>query len=62
MDKSGMKQLSCRDFGVDCDFVARGKTEEEVMRIGSEHGCKAHGKCEFTPEEKQRAKSLIRNV
>jgi predicted small metal-binding protein len=26
------KRLSCRDVGVDCDFVACGKTEEEILR------------------------------
>ena len=26
-----MKTLSCRDVGVDCDFVAQGQTEQEVM-------------------------------
>ncbi len=57
-----MKQISCRDFGVDCDFVARGETEEEVMRKGSEHGCKVHGYCDIKPEDRKKAKSLIRDV
>jgi predicted small metal-binding protein len=26
------KRLGCRDVGVDCDFVACGKTEEEVFQ------------------------------
>ena len=25
------KTLACRDTGVDCDYVARGETEEELM-------------------------------
>ena len=25
------KKLSCRDVGVDCDFVARGNSEEEIL-------------------------------
>ena len=27
-----MKTLSCRDAGCDCDYVAKGETEEEVIR------------------------------
>lgn len=33
-----MKTISCRDAGVDCDFVARGNTADEVMKTASEHG------------------------
>ena len=39
-----MLSLACRDAGVvDCDFVARGMTEEELWRDGTEHIIKAHG-------------------
>ena len=31
--KHGLEmELSCRDVGVDCDFVARGKTEEDFCK------------------------------
>jgi len=36
------KILKCRDVGVDCDFVARGETEDEVFKLCAEHGRKAH--------------------
>ena len=39
-----MKTLSCRDAGCDCDYVAKGGTEEEVIRDAAEHGMKEHGK------------------
>jgi predicted small metal-binding protein len=39
-----MKTLSCRDAGCNCDYVARGETEEEVMRDAAQHGMKEHGK------------------
>jgi hypothetical protein len=29
------KTLSCRDAGVDCDFVARGETEEKRVRTSA---------------------------
>jgi predicted small metal-binding protein len=31
------KVLRCRDLGVDCDFVASGKTKEEVLKKAAEH-------------------------
>jgi predicted small metal-binding protein len=27
-----MKTLSCREAGCECDYVAKGETEEDVMR------------------------------
>ena len=39
-----MKTLSCRDAGCDCDYVAKGETEEEVIRDAAQHGIKEHGK------------------
>jgi predicted small metal-binding protein len=39
-----MKMLSCRDAGCDCDYVAKGETEEEVIRDAAQHGMKEHGK------------------
>ena len=43
------KILRCRDVGVDCDFEARGATEEEILQKCSEHGRTAHGIQELTP-------------
>ena len=39
-----MKTLSCRDAGCDCNYVAKGETEEDVLRDGAQHGMKEHGK------------------
>jgi predicted small metal-binding protein len=44
------KGIRCRDAGVDCDFVARGQTGEELFRKALEHGKKAHGTAELSPE------------
>ena len=35
-----MKTLSCRDAGC----VAKGETEEDVLRDAAQHGMKEHGK------------------
>jgi predicted small metal-binding protein len=44
------KIVRCREIGVDCDFEARGATEEEVLAKCAEHGRAAHGIQELTPE------------
>lgn len=40
--------ISCRDTGADCDYVARGETEEELMADVMKHGKEVHG---FTEEQ-----------
>ncbi len=54
------KILSCREMGAECDFIARGKTVEEVIEKAKEHGKKAHGMTEFPPDQLAKARSLVR--
>jgi predicted small metal-binding protein len=42
------KVLACRDAGVDCDYVARGATDEEVLRDAAQHAKAVHG---YTDEQ-----------
>jgi len=44
------KVLRCRDVGVDCDFVARGATVEEVLEKAEDHACSDHGFASIPPE------------
>ncbi len=37
-----MKSLKCRDVGVDCDYEARGKTADEVLKKAAGHARKDH--------------------
>ena len=37
------KVLRCREVGMDCDFVARGESEDQVMAQAAEHARKDHG-------------------
>lgn len=37
-----MKTLACKDMGVECDFVGKADTAEEVVQIVSEHATQAH--------------------
>jgi predicted small metal-binding protein len=59
------KTLSCREVGLDCDYVVRGETEEEVMRLGAEHGRQQHGMTDAQlndPQTQQKVRSLIRDA
>jgi predicted small metal-binding protein len=42
------KTFACKDVGVDCPYVARGETEQEVMAAVSKHAKKVHG---YTDEQ-----------
>lgn len=55
------KTIHCRDAGVDCDFVVRGETEEELFRNALEHGRKEHGMTEIPDDLKAKMRTLIRD-
>jgi predicted small metal-binding protein len=44
------KIVRCREVGVDCDFEARGATDQEVLDKATEHGRTSHG-TEVLPQE-----------
>jgi predicted small metal-binding protein len=50
METAMAKVLRCRDVGVDCDFVARGATTEEVLEKAKDHACSGHGFESIPPE------------
>ena len=54
------KTLRCRDVGPDCDFVARGETEEEIMGQVAQHAKAAHGMEEVLAELVDKARAAIR--
>ncbi|PIP27672.1 MAG: DUF1059 domain-containing protein [Candidatus Moranbacteria bacterium CG23_combo_of_CG06-09_8_20_14_all_39_10] len=37
-----MKQLSCKDMGTNCDFVATGNTADEVKKKMMDHAMMEH--------------------
>ena len=43
-------QVACRDLGMECDFVAKGESMDELMADGAKHGKEVHG---FTDEQMQ---------
>lgn len=56
------KRLSCRDVGVDCDFTACGKTEDEVMQKAADHARTHHDMSEISKELQDKVRSAIRDV
>ena len=37
-----MIKLSCKETGLECDYIAEGKTEDEVLKNISEHAVHVH--------------------
>ena len=56
------KRLGCRDVGADCDFVACGKTEEEVFQKAAEHARTDHNMKETPKQLYDKARSAMRDV
>jgi predicted small metal-binding protein len=53
------KTVSCRDVGADCDFVARGNSEDEIMQKVSEHARTAHKMSDIPPEVQDKVRAAI---
>jgi predicted small metal-binding protein len=53
------KVLRCGDIVGDCDFVATGETEQEVMQKAAEHAQSAHNLSEITPDLADKVRSAI---
>jgi predicted small metal-binding protein len=63
MEEAAMaKQLRCRDVGLDCDWQARGNSEEEVLQQASEHARSAHQITEMPPELAAKVRAAITTV
>jgi predicted small metal-binding protein len=55
------KMLLCKHLGVDCYFVARGKTEKELLKKAAEHAKKDHHIQKVTEEYHVAWRKAIRN-
>lgn len=53
-----MKDFHCKDTGFVCDYVARGDSNEDIMKKAAEHAEKVH-QMSVTPELAQKVESLI---
>ena len=38
-----MLRLACRETGLDCDYIIKGETEEDILKNGAEHAIQVHG-------------------
>ena len=38
-----MRDFHCSDAGMKCDFVAKGNTDDEVVKQAGQHAQQAHG-------------------
>jgi predicted small metal-binding protein len=57
-----MIKLSCKE-GLDCDYIAEGKTVDEVLKHISEHGVNVHNmRAEDTCEENTSAAFLCQAI
>ncbi len=57
-----MKALACRDVGVNCDYEARGKTIDEVLKKAAEHARKDHSIKRVTRDYLDSWRKKIHNV
>ncbi len=57
-EETAMKDFHCRDAGLDCDFVARGESEKEILEQAGKHAEQAH-RMKASPELTERVRGLI---
>ncbi len=55
------KVLRCNDVVGNCDFVARGESEQDILQQAAEHARTAHQVNEVTPELADKVRSAIRD-
>ncbi len=53
-----MKDFHCRDAGLNCDYVARGNTSQEILDQASQHARQAHN-MNMTPDLSKKVEGLI---
>jgi predicted small metal-binding protein len=58
-----MIKLSCKESGLECNYIAEGKTEDEVLKHISEHAVNVHNmRAEDTYEENTSAAFLCQAI
>jgi predicted small metal-binding protein len=56
-----MKDFHCRDVGNECDFVAKGKSNEEILRKAADHVRESH-QMSMTRDVADTVEALIHDV
>lgn len=57
-----MKQLTCRDIGVDCDVKFTGETEEEIMAQAATHAASEHNLPTIPASIDQKCRAAIKDI
>ena len=60
-ERAVTKIMKCRSVGLDCDFVARGETDDQVMQEVAEHARKDHGMSNIPADVATKVKAAIHN-
>ena len=58
-------KIACRSLGMDCDFVARGETMDDLMADGGKHGKEVHGHTDeqlHDPLMPEKLKTVVKQV
>lgn len=53
-----MKDFHCRDAGMNCDWVARGNSNQEILDQAKQHAQQAHG-MQVSPDLARKVEGLI---
>jgi predicted small metal-binding protein len=57
------KELHCSDIGMkDCNYVARGNTEQDVIKQAASHAAKRHGLTTMDTELQKKVAAAIRTT
>ena len=54
-----MKVLKCSDMNPGCDFVAKGKDENEVLQQAAQHAKADHGMAAIPPDMMSKVRGAI---
>lgn len=57
-----MKQLSCKDIGVDCDVKFVGETEEDIMAQAAAHAASEHNLPSIPHNIDQKCRAAIKDI
>lgn len=55
------KVIRCSDLGMQCNYLARAETEQEVLSHAAEHVRQEHGMDDSSPEALSKAKAAVRD-
>ena len=55
------KKFACRDIGMQCNFIAKAKNEDELMQKIAEHAKSAHNMAQIDAATMDKVKKAIKS-